>query len=675
MTKDLQFRPVQRVRASKLRWLALLVLLAGPERGFTADPAVDLTKYDPGCGVEVRVADGLVQASWPADGRRCTAAFSTQKDRPLLQKVTVDGKLLGKDLQPVYQITTGARLQKPDAPYIFFDRPFAGKNGPVERHTATLQTESVRVTSAGRRAALHFGPVTAGPFAGELVVRLYAGSPLLHIEAALANRAKNLAYCYDALLDGEFSRFAWKSAHDEFLRAPAAGEVRPLRVRHRTIMAENDAGTLAVFAPPHAYFFPRDHSTNFGFVQAGKGRMGLRAVADDPAPYVPWVDAPAGKTQHMGVFALLSPEPAEPTLERVKRYTHGDTFVPLAGHITFTSHWHVRLTVSEPSRPRAPELKRVMTRLGVNVFHLAEFHGDGHPRDTGKVRLEELRRMFELCRRYSDERFLLLPGEEANAFIPGHWLYLFPKAAYLTLAPIKDAPFVEEVPPYGKVYHPQDEAGMARVLQTEGALAWTAHPRIKASEGCPDRYRHKDWYQSATWLGGTWKAMPADLSDVRLGVRSLNLLDDMNRWGQRKYIVGEVDTFELDDTHENYGHMNVNYLRLAKVPSFDDWSPVLEVLRRGEFFVTTGEVLIHSCRAREGKIEADLEWTFPLEQVVLVTSDGQRVRLRRESLPETTEFGRQSLVWPAELGEARWFRLEAWDVAGNGAFTQPIEVR
>jgi hypothetical protein len=158
-------------------------------------------------------------------------------------------------------------------------------------------------------------------------------------------------------------------------------------------------------------------------------------------------------------------------------------------------------------------------------------------------------------------------------------------------------------------------------------------------------------------------------------VRSLDLLDDMNLWGQRKMIPGEGDCFDIDETHEIYAHMNINYLHLAKLPGKNDWSPILDVLRRGDFFVTTGEVLIRSCVPAEGKIRADLEWTLPLGQVELVSSDGKTVKRKTIPLPETKEFGRQTFEWPMDLTGVQWVRLEVWDVAYDGAFTQPIYLR
>ena len=39
----------------------------------------------------------------------------------------------------------------------------------------------------------------------------------------------------------------------------------------------------------------------------------------------------------------------------------------------------------------------------------------------------------------------------------------------------------------------------------------------------------------------------------------------MANWGEAKYVLGEVDVFKLDHTHELYGHMNVNYIRLDPI--------------------------------------------------------------------------------------------------------------
>ncbi len=648
--------------------------------------SVDLSRHDAASGVRVERRGAAPRAEWTADGRALAATFDLSGG-PLLASLEAGGAVLARGVRPSYEVVTGSRTERANERYIFFDKP---ATRPTTRHAAALDLKSARVESAGKRTTFSFSKLSAGPFSGELVVRIYDGSPLLHCEAAMGLEERLVAYIYDFTLDGDWKSLAWKdNVTDRFVReAPERGP-RPVGVRHRAIFAESEAGSIGVFPPPHAFFFPRDHTDNFQFAQAGKGRFGLRQDPDKKNAFVPWFDAPAGRVQRMHAFVLLHPGKAEEALERVKRYTNGDVFKPMDGRLTFTSHWHLRLTTAElAGKSRAPEAVKVFKAMNVNLVHLAEFHGDQgmhRPNDLGPKRLPEIHAMFELCRKYSDDRILLIPGEEANMQLnqpapkgqhAGHWVYLFPKPVYLTLVRAEGAPFEDEVAPYGKVWRPGNEAEMAEVLRREKALAWTAHPRIKASFACPDSYREKEWYKSDTWLGGAWKAMPGDLSHPRLGVRVLDLLDDMNAWGQRKITPGEVDTFELDSTHELYGHMNINYLRLAQMPSKDDWSPVLDVLRRGDFFVTTGEVLIHSFDAKDGKATADLEWTFPLAIAELAWWDGTAVRHRTVRLDETSEFGRKTFEFPLpELKDARWVRLEAWDAAVNGAFTQPLWLR
>ena len=645
---------------------------------------VDLSGYDPACGVRFAREGATLTATWPGgDGQSLSATFDLTPDNPLFASLSVGRTVVGRNIAPRFTITTGSRTERANERYIFFDKPV---DRPTHSQAVRFEPGSVRVESTGRRASLSFSKISARPFVGELVVTFYAGSPLLHVEAVMGQVEPRVAYIYDAVLEGDFRTIAWQDVSDRMVRDRPAGPSQPVAVRHRTIMAESDEGTLAVFPPPHAFFFPRDYSDNFKFAQCGERSFGLR---QDPAggpghrgEFTPWIDAPPERVQRMGMFVLLSAQPAEQTLARVKRYTHDDRFVPLTGRFTFSSHWHMKLTVNEmQGNPRAAETAQIFKEMGVNIVHLAEFHGDGHPRDTGQVRLTELQAMFDLCRKYSDDKLLLIPGEEANALLttpapagqhPGHWLYLFPRPVYLTLAPSEGAPLVERMAPFGTVYHPGTEEQMVEVLRREHALARTANPRIKASFAVPDAYNDREWYKSDVWLGAAWKAMPADLSRNRLGVRALDLLDDMNDWGQTKYLVGEADLFDIDRTHELYGHMNINYLKLPAMPRADDWSSVLTALRAGDFFVTTGEVLIHACGVHGGKLVADLEWTFPLAQAELVTSDGKTAKRRTLPLADTTEFGRRVFEWPLELGPVQWARLEAWDIAGNGAFTQPL---
>ncbi|HSI34126.1 MAG TPA: hypothetical protein VK986_11105, partial [Tepidisphaeraceae bacterium] len=165
----------------------------------------------------------------------------------------------------------------------------------------------------------------------------------------------------------------------------------------------------------------------------------------------------------------------------------------------------------------------------------------------------------------------------------------------------------------------------------------------------------------------------------RLGRRCLDLLDDMLNWSVTggyplRRLPGEVDVFEIDRTHELYGHMNINYVRLDKPPTTDDWSPLLAALRAGDFFTTTGEVLIRSFKVDGGTVSAEIEWTFPPAFAEIITGDGKSVRRQRVDLAGEAEMGRRAFTWKVDDTSAKWVRLEVWDVARDGAYTQGIPV-
>ena len=192
--------------------------------------------------------------------------------------------------------------------------------------------------------------------------------------------------------------------------------------------------------------------------------------------------------------------------------------------------------------------------------------------------MKELETYFEGCRRHSDADFLILPGEEANAYLGGHYNILFPKPVYWTMVRGKGQPLVEDDPKYGTVYHAGSAADLFEMMKREDALVWTTHPRTKGSTGYPDKIKDTDYFRSDRWLGAAFKALPVDLSQKRLGeVRCFGTLDDMNNWGGPKYMVGEVDTYKKFPDYDLYGDFNVNYVKLDRVPRFDDWSPICNV--------------------------------------------------------------------------------------------------
>ena len=157
---------------------------------------------------------------------------------------------------------------------------------------------------------------------------------------------------------------------------------------------------------------------------------------------------------------------------------------------------------------------------------------------------------------------------------------------------------------------------------------------------------------------------------------ALELLDDLSNEGLRKKIMGEVDVFQFDDTHELYAHMNINYVRLDRLPSFDEWGKALEPLARGDFFTTTGEVLLptvdlSASSADRISARVSVEWTLPLRFAEIVWGDGETTYREIIPLTGTREFDTGTFEWTVDAKGWNWARVAVWDVAANGAFANP----
>ena len=78
--------------------------------------------------------------------------------------------------------------------------------------------------------------------------------------------------------------------------------------------------------------------------------------------------------------------------------------------------------------------------------------------------------------------------------------------------------------------------------------------------------------------------------------------------------------------------------------------------------------------AGPAEIVADLEWTFPLHIVELVWGDGKDMHRQMVSASDTAAMSERAFRFTRDLKGVKWIRFAAWDVAGNGAFTQPVYV-
>jgi hypothetical protein len=671
-----------------------------------AQVPVDLSGFQKSSGTIVATRQNVLDVSWQAGkGERARLLINLNKQLPLFKSIELTSQGVFKEiataLDPAFVITLGKRdLVSQNGWNIFFDRvPLK----PYQAWPVQFDKRQVRVTSSGNHTQIIIPAVTAASFTGDIEITLYKGSPLFNIAAVMATEADSTALLYDAGLVSSgrlWDQVSWSDVDNNLQTViPDAG--RPAKnqeVKYRTIIGEGKGGSLALFPAPHQYFYPLDEAFNLKFTWHGnnyremiKGYgIGIRQDLFGDRRFVPWFNAPPGTKQRLNFFCLLSTQKAGKALAAVKRFTHDDRYPTLPGYKTMSSHFHiehVQDVLGNKPIPETPNFVKVFKNTGVDIVHLGEFHGPGHPKGPANDRLHELKTLFDECERLSDTSFLLLPGEEPNNFLGGHWMQFFPKPVYWIMSRKPEEPYIEQHPLYGTVYRIENKEEMLQLLQAEKGLAWTAHARTKGSTGYPDKYKDEAFFKSDRFFGAAWKALPADLSQPYLGNRRiLDLMDDMANWGYRKHVIAEADLFKVEPHFEVYAHLNVNYLQLDTLPTFQKgWQPVLNAMEKGKFFVTTGEILLprftvngkqagETAQLQNGKAEiaVQINWTFPLQYADIVSGDGQQVYRDHFDLSDTEAFGSKSYQFSLSLNNRKWVRVEVWDVAANGAFTQMV---
>lgn len=584
----------------------------------------------------------------------------------------------------------------------------------IQRAWATYQATGCSVNTEGARLEVTFPGVKMGIFSGDLRYTVYRGSNLLRQEVIARTDAHSVAYKYIGGLKGfsiaDDSKLVWRDVARNWQQYGFGGAVNQdavgVRARNRLALLESRGGTLAVFPAPHKFFFAREIETNLGYVYYRKDSEGSFALgvrqADREEPYRPYgvsnavwdrraneahhhtnnfalYNAPPGTWQHMPVYFYLSAEGSRPTADAILAYTHEDRYPDVPGFKKMVSHFHMHyneMLTDAGTIDVQPSWLQVFRGLGINIVLLADFHSDSHPKDPGPLRLPEQKVYFDGCRRFSDRDFLLIPGEEPNAYFGGHYITFMPRPVYWTQVRSMGQPAMENNATYGKVYHIGSAGDELEMLKSEGGLFWQAHPRTKGSTGYPDATRETTHIRSEQFLGGSYQSLPVDQSEPRIcEKRCLGLLDDMNNWGSPRYMLAEGDTYMKYPDDETYPQLIVNYVKLDRVPKFDeDWSSIAKRLRSGDYFISTGEVVFKNWGVEKGAYTADVEWTYPLEFVELVWGDGAQTGRQVVKATDLPAFGKKQFRIPFDPAGKKWIRFAVWDSAGNGAFTQPVHL-
>jgi hypothetical protein len=591
-----------------------------------------------------------------------------------------------------------------------FDQPgLPRRPEEITRATATYKARGCEVKTNGARLEVSFPGVELGIFSGRLQYDVFKGSNLIRQVVIAKTDHPSAAFKYDGGLKGlpiqPASRVVWRDLTNRWQDNQFGGSVSeaPATVwsSNRLIVAELQGGSIAAFPPPHSFYWARESEQNLGPSWYRKDSattfsFGMRQAEkeEDPEFYHNFAlySARPGTWQQMPVFLYVSPQAGQATLESALAFTRGDRFKPLPGYKVMGTHYHVglvdRLRESGGMDNRLNDIEAVKA-AGIDIYGVID--GARGASDSEDF-LKGLAEYYDAARRHSDKNFLIMPNDENTGInLGGHTDLMLSKPVFWRTKRAPGQPLVEEHPAYGKVYNLGGPADLMAMTERENAMIFMPHPRSKGSTGFPDAIKDTPHFRHENFrgLGYRW-GMGIDASETRLcEYRCLTLWDEMSNWvandpAQIKYNmaisearsdIGHRGKPPYDDT---YGMSPVNYVKLDKLPTVDDMSSIVNAVKRGEYFMTSGEVLISSY-AVEGAgndrtITADVEWTFPLNFVEVVWGDGEKTDRQIVSATHLPPFGKHRFKIPFNAAGKKWVRFAAWDVASNGALVQPIKL-
>src|SRR5580704_8779549 len=295
---------------NKLPWC--VALFCGVAMGQTLN--CNVQGYKPADGLKAEIHGEVLSVAWHGEGsQQLRADFTIRNGQPVVQELAAKKNggpwiVLGNALQPEFQVTSGKRrlsqaqatqykLLKIELTQDLYDRekwntfwdaplvvpgvpgkgdsfPLPRDPGEVRRSSATFHSNSCKVATEGARLAVTFPGLEMGIFSGDLQYTVYRGANLLRQEAIAKTNEPSVAYIYSAGLKGfdiaKHPALAWRDAARAWQKYEFGGanntEPVGLRARNRLAIVDAGSGSLAVFPPPHKFFFAREDEINLGYV-------------------------------------------------------------------------------------------------------------------------------------------------------------------------------------------------------------------------------------------------------------------------------------------------------------------------------------------------------------------------------------------------------------------------
>jgi hypothetical protein len=587
----------------------------------------------------------------------------------------------------------------------------------VSRAEAVYAVKSCSVKSDGARLTVRYPGVTLGVFDGALEFTIFKGTNLIRQELVATTKASWVAYKYDAGLKGlaidGTSHVLWRDIANAWQDYALGGAVNadkaPLAASNRVVLAQNAAGSIAAFPPPHKFFWSREVAVNMGYNWYRKDsgnsysfgiRQNEHEVASEGQGNWALYSARPGTQQLMTVFFYPALAPAKEAVNQVLAFTHDDHYKQLAGYQVMQHHYHMDLgaRLIEAGNPSLllPDLQAIKA-LGINIVsqidsvNLSGFSATGAattppaappPPRRGPDQPTITAASVEGARLSSDKGFLVMADQEVfGSPLGGHTDLLFKHPVYWDQAK-PGQPLAEASSKFGKVWHIGSADDFMKMVDAEDVMVSMPHPRTKGSSGFPDAVKDRYYFNDPHYQGfGLRWGMGLDGSEKKTcEIRCLPLLDDMSNWvvdrpEPLKYAISISEVRHQQPGDDIYSGSPVTYLHLAALPPPNDPSPVIDVLMKGDMFITTGEVLVTNFEIRGSGdkriVVADVEWTFPLDQVEIVWGDGKKTGHQAVSTTDLPPYGSHHFEIPFNAKGVKWLRFAAWDAAYEGAILEP----
>ncbi len=590
------------------------------------------------------------------------------------------------------------------------DQPGLPRNKAEIQHASiAYNVASCSVRRDGARIIASFPGVKLGVFSGRLEFTVFRGTNLVRQEVIAQTKEPWVAYKYEAGLSGfragQGASVNWRDTGGQAQTYRLGGGLNaqavPLIAANRIVVATQAGGALAAFPAPHKFFWAREVAINMGYNWYRKDSddsfaIGIRqndheAASEGQANWALYSARP-GTDQLMTMFLYPTLGEANAAADAALSFTHGDRYKPLPGYQVMNHHYHMdlgqRLMKAGNVDEKVPDLVALKS-LGLNIVSQIDSVFVTAPGAAGASRtsrpdpllVAEASRKGALT--HSDSDFLVMANQEVyGSPLGGHTDLLFSHPVYWDQRK-EGQPFKESHPKYGSIYHVGNAADFLQMAQQENILISMPHPRTKGSTGYPDAIKDEGFFNDPHYLGfGMRWGMGLDGSERRLcEYRCWPLLDDISNWTVNKpiplkYINSISEVRYMAPGDDVYASQPVSYLRLDKLPPASDPSPVLDAMARGDSFWTTGEVLIRNLAlggtGTKRTLTAEIEWTYPLEFVEMVWGDGKTTGRTLIPTPDLSAFGSHVFEIPVPAKGAKWVRFAAWDIASNGAVSQPM---